>query len=453
MALAIDPNLGEALRSLRLARGLGLDETGRLSGASKASLYAWENGLRRPRGPALLRLLDALAADARTKTRLLHLADPQQGRVLLANSVLGPPVDIGSVLRVMRERRGLSQADLGRQIGASQAAISHWESGDNVPSAETIHAVGFALGATVEETVALASVQGGAPEGLPSDVDESISLIWNHRVPFPLREVTYLGWEAEAWRRAGWNSRWDSSLAAVLSVRANLLVRQERYEEIDAIAQRSIRLGTTFDVQFQVTASVAALADADRHLGRGHARAANLAGQLSALLPDSNNKAWMLRQRGMSLIRMGRVAEGVEWVARSSEMDIALAGDRTSSWSYHAATLCEAFLEAGEPKRAADFIGGRREKLFEPITYVSVEHANGRAVTDADMEYLRYWVATQPPSGPDSRRLFNAERRQAWLKGDRSAVEPSRPNLLANIPKDPAIESRLWAAVLREHRG
>ncbi|RYG35628.1 XRE family transcriptional regulator [bacterium] len=453
MAVAIDPNLGATLRNLRLARGLGLDEASRRSGASKAALSSWENGHRRPRGPALARLLDALSADARTKARLLQQADPQQARIVLADSVLGAPVDVGMVLRVMREGRGMAQADLARQIGVSQAAVSQWESGDALPSAETIHAVGFALGATVEETLALASVQGGKAGELVNDPEAVLTQMWTAHIPSSLREVTLMGWEAELWRRAASDPRWESSLVSILSLRANWLVRTERYEEIPVLAARSIRLARGTDTQSQAVGAVAALADSDRHLGRGHDRAADLAGELVGRMPDSHRKAWMLRQRGMSLVRMGRIAEGLKWVSRSSEMDILLIGDNPESWCYDASMLCEALLEAGEPKSAADIIGGRRERQFPPLTYVSVEHANGRAVTDADIAYLHYWTAKEPSSGPDYRRLFSIERRQAWLKGDRSTHETFKFRSIEPIAPDPETEERLWKAVLRDHRG
>ncbi len=70
MGAADECSLGTALRRLRVVRGLSLVDAARRGGVSKAALSAWENGNRRPRGPALVRLLDALGADPRTKARL-----------------------------------------------------------------------------------------------------------------------------------------------------------------------------------------------------------------------------------------------------------------------------------------------------------------------------------------------------------------------------------------------
>lgn len=158
MGHAREPELGAVLRSLRQRRGLSLDSTAQRCGVSKAALSAWEVGTRTPRGPALARLLDALGTDDRTKARLLRLADPAQTRIALADSPFGSQVGVGGVLRVIRAGRGMSQGYLARRVGVSQATVSKWETGDATPSVETIHALGFALGASVEETLALARV-------------------------------------------------------------------------------------------------------------------------------------------------------------------------------------------------------------------------------------------------------------------------------------------------------
>lgn len=116
-------------------------------------------------------------------------------------------------------------------------------------------------------------------------------------------------------------------------------------------------MARTPDALYCAVPALAALADADRRLGRGHAAAAELAGGWVARLPDSQYRAWMVRQRGMSLVRMGRAFEGLEFVERSAEMDVEAASGGLERWSYVAATLCEAHLEAGEPKAAA-LLGG-----------------------------------------------------------------------------------------------
>ena len=115
-------------------------------------------------------------------------------------------------------------------------------------------------------------------------------------------------------------------------------------------------------------------------------------------------------------------------------------------WSHHTSAQCEVRLAANEPAKAAALIGRRRDVRFSPVTYVRVEHANGRAATDADMAYLRVWARRCLDCPLGRRTLERIERRQARLTGG----EPLP--LLPGLP-DPATEDRLWAAVLREHRG
>ncbi|RYG48830.1 XRE family transcriptional regulator [bacterium] len=440
-----EEGLGAALRALRLSRGLSLADAAARGGTSKAALGAWEIETRQPRGPALARLLEALGADDRTKARLLDLADPEHARLALAGSPFGSHVDVGMVLRAMRERRGLAQADLAGRLGVSQAAVSKWELGEAAPSVETVHALGFALGALAEETLALASAAGRGGGGLPQSPEAALAAMGAHAVPYALREAALLGWEAELGRRAARDARWDPFLALALAQRAAWLSEEQRYAEIDPIARRAIALAATPEARFLATPAVAALADADRGLRRGHAAAAALAGEWAARLPESQNRAWMLRQRGMSLVRMGRTSEGLGLVEQSAEMDLRT-GDGLDPWAYVAATVCEAYLEAGDPRAADALLGGRREEGFEAATFVRVGHAVGRAATEAEMAYLRHRTAHEAPSPLKRRRHAEIERRQAHLTGE-------RPPAAHPVPRDPETEADLWAAVLREAGG
>ncbi|RYG39940.1 transcriptional regulator, partial [bacterium] len=182
-------DLGSALRRLRTARGWSLREASHRSGTSLPSLSAWENGTRHPKADALARLLESLGAEPREKARLLHLVDPVSTRVLLAKSPLGLPVSVGMVLRLMRKRRDISQADFARRMGVSQAAVSQWELGDTVPSAEAILAATFALGATDEETLALVSAEGRGDAKLSHDPEIARSQIWDLTIPRFIQET------------------------------------------------------------------------------------------------------------------------------------------------------------------------------------------------------------------------------------------------------------------------
>ena len=426
---------------------MGLGMAAALSGVARSTLRSWENGESRPRGPALARLLDALEAEPRLRARILQAADPAYARLELTHSPLGAPVDVGTVLRAMRARRGLTQADLARRVGVTQGTVSHWEVGESLPSAETIHAAGFALGATAEETVALAGAQGTGRAGLPEDLQAAHARVGSPGELGPLYEVVSLGWEAELWRRAAQDPQWDACLIRVLADRANWLVVEERYDDAAVPARRAVGMARNTEEIGLASPAVAALADFDRRRGYGHAAAAEMAGAWAARLPDSLYRAWMLRQRGMCLARMGRGDEGAGLVGRSTEMDFEFAPvGPASGWSLHAQRQCEARLASGEPAKAAALLEGRIERSFSPLVRVGIEHANGRAATDAEMAYLRYWVGADLWNPQHRRKLERAERRQAWRAG--SEPVPTTP-----CPPDQATSDRLWAAVLREHRG
>jgi Zn-dependent peptidase ImmA (M78 family)/DNA-binding XRE family transcriptional regulator len=57
----------------------------------------------------------------------------------------GARLIVGSRIRSERERRGISQAELARQLGKTQTAISYWEAGRRVPDVEDIVALAGVL--------------------------------------------------------------------------------------------------------------------------------------------------------------------------------------------------------------------------------------------------------------------------------------------------------------------
>jgi len=58
-------------------------------------------------------------------------------------------MDVGSLLRDLRRRAGLSQAELAGRAGSSQAAVSRRESGAESPTVEMLEHLAFASGARI----------------------------------------------------------------------------------------------------------------------------------------------------------------------------------------------------------------------------------------------------------------------------------------------------------------
>ncbi|MDE2823739.1 MAG: helix-turn-helix transcriptional regulator [Chloroflexota bacterium] len=61
------------------------------------------------------------------------------------------PEEFRLQFRAIRERRGLTQVALGQRAGMAPASISHFETGQRVPSLESLVKLADALGVSVDE--------------------------------------------------------------------------------------------------------------------------------------------------------------------------------------------------------------------------------------------------------------------------------------------------------------
>lgn len=416
-------SLAEELQALRQARSLSVSETSALASVSRATLSNWEAGTHLPRGAALERLLSALEADERTRTRLLQACDPVYARLALAPTRLGPPIGPGHVIRGMRVRRGSTQADLARSVAVTQATVARWESGDLVPSAETLHAVGYVLGASADEVVALAQTQGSTTDLTPwleGEFDQTLGFPEGH----PLTEIVALGLEAELWRRAVQDPQWEAHLCCVIGARVTRLFLEGRYEEAKEPARRAIRLASTPETRIAATYSVGILAAIDRRQNGPADRAAKVLGTWLERLPDSPQKAWMIASRAWRLATLSRAEEAAEGTERAADMDARFApfGTEYSEFLIRA-WRCEMELAAKRPDRAADSLDGRYVACGGTHTALSIRvgHALGKTASEEAMEAIRpqwrdgiapMWMERQVFSGieREQRRMLAASR-------------------------------------------
>ena len=323
--------LGEELRTLRLARGLSLGVAAERAGLSKSALAGWESGRSRPRGSGFARLLDSLEAEPRPRARLLHAADPQFAQFALADTALGAPVDLGAVIRAMRLRRGMTQAEVARAAGVTQATVARWESGDTVPSGATLHTVAHALGASPEEGVALVCTQGVASGMLPDAPFgslEAMNLGFAARLSRgPLYEVMSLGLEAELWPRAVRDARWDPALAFVAGDRAVRYFLAGRLGEAEATARRGLRLPPTPLVRLAASFCFSALLEVATHGGTDPATLAEKIAGWTARLPEGEAskdrlvKPWMRWEQALRLGETGRADEGLALIGTDLERE------------------------------------------------------------------------------------------------------------------------------------
>ena len=162
---------GSYLRGLRREQRLTLGQLSLQSGVHKATLSRWETGAYLPRLPELRQVLMALDAPPSALARSLrYLEAPRAVHAERRAPHAAPYLSLGDVLYALRQRAGKTQAEVARAAGVSQALLSHWEGGTNRPTTAHLHAVGFALGASGEE-IATLSARLFADTPLPPDRD------------------------------------------------------------------------------------------------------------------------------------------------------------------------------------------------------------------------------------------------------------------------------------------
>src|SRR5216684_5359702 len=67
-----------------------------------------------------------------------------------------------SNLQALREMRGLTQAQLGRRAGMAAASISHFETGQRMPSLESLVKLADALDVSLDTLLGRAPIEAGA---------------------------------------------------------------------------------------------------------------------------------------------------------------------------------------------------------------------------------------------------------------------------------------------------
>jgi DNA-binding XRE family transcriptional regulator/desulfoferrodoxin (superoxide reductase-like protein) len=71
----------------------------------------------------------------------------------------------GPAIKRLRERRGLTQKELGSRIGVCDKAISKWETGRGLPDVSLIESLAANLGASVAELLAGQTTENANPAG------------------------------------------------------------------------------------------------------------------------------------------------------------------------------------------------------------------------------------------------------------------------------------------------
>jgi transcriptional regulator with XRE-family HTH domain len=157
-------NLGTLLRESRRSQKMTQDELAGRAGVARSTLNRWERGTHQPRLPELTAVLDVLNAASELRTRALELISaPRAIQSLRAEQQVSTETEsawlftpeTGDLLRTLRLRRGMTQEQVADRMGIRRVNLSHWETGEQVPSSESLHELMILLGALPAEQAAL----------------------------------------------------------------------------------------------------------------------------------------------------------------------------------------------------------------------------------------------------------------------------------------------------------
>ncbi len=363
--------LGDLLRAVRQERGWGMEQAARAAGVHRATLYRWEQGEAQPRLAELQALLEALGAGASLRDQALALMTAPRARkhVLVESNRmseqagLGPMPNSGELLRAMRLRRGFSLEAAAARLGVTPRTLRRWEKTEVWPSAEQLHALCYALGAHCEEVAALTTgrisptlIPDVERVGTPADLADrfeafcqSIAITVEQEA---LKDLSFLAFEAQAWRMAAQHDSARAVLTDIYSRHAQHCSNWERFQEAGEKADRAMEVGITARLPPALLAR-AAIVGARAAVYRGE-RVMPTRGlerlRLWADTPFSPEfRAWLLSDMAKYLALTGRVEPAMEIAAQAPR--IAEAIDPIELAMRHL-DQAQVFLLAGRPGAA-----------------------------------------------------------------------------------------------------
>ncbi len=101
---------------------------------------------------------------------------------------------LGQFLQALRKEQGLTQEQLGQEIGVSGKTISRWETGTYMPPVDALLTLSERYGVTINE---LLSGQRIAPAEQAAKADETLAAVLRENAAFTLKE-----------RQSYWQDKW-----------------------------------------------------------------------------------------------------------------------------------------------------------------------------------------------------------------------------------------------------
>lgn len=122
---------------------------------------------------------------------------------------------MGAFLQALRKEQGLTQEQLGEQIGVTGKTISRWETGTYTPPVDMLLMLSERYDVSMNELVAGERL---SPEALPEKAEENLTLLMKENAVFQLHEQKAY-WK-QKWQH---DHRWTITLLVVLMVGLQLV--------------------------------------------------------------------------------------------------------------------------------------------------------------------------------------------------------------------------------------
>ena len=193
-----------------------------------------------PSGSVLERVLEVLEAPPGLRARLLAQAHPAYARFTLADTPLGPPVDVGRVPARHAPATGLHPGRGGASGGDEPGDLRRWESGDSAASARPSTVRSLPSGGAQEALAVMAIAWQDAPASDPRDLERRLEIA--ETAPLALRDVLLLAIESEVWCQATRDPSVERTLCQVVARRAQHRLMAGSLDGLDALARRAARL-------------------------------------------------------------------------------------------------------------------------------------------------------------------------------------------------------------------
>jgi transcriptional regulator with XRE-family HTH domain len=170
--------IGSTIQKSRLEKGMSLGMLAERAGVNKSTLSRWEAGKNKPSIREINLVFDALDLPEPLRRECLRgVNQPRSTRHLSAITTPATqsemlPVSGGEMLRALRIRVGVTQADAARAVGVTQGLLSRWEHNDCWPEPTNLHVLCHVLRATEGEIRGLTQHAWKNHEELPLDKEE-----------------------------------------------------------------------------------------------------------------------------------------------------------------------------------------------------------------------------------------------------------------------------------------